>query len=264
MGWFQECVITEIKKDINSIENMITFSQIYVFKEQVLISWELSNDNDEHNIKKTTFNEIQQAEKLLPVGHILYRNLNNEEVHQIAQSITKLPVVINELPQTISKVGDNTLKIMDLESKLKHKYEPPPKKAAIRQLRNKGTKKVFEFRTTYIKYSESDNLLYHLVLPDYCYSDKDLVFCSEKGKTIIVTHERRQSITFILSPDSSNVELVVIFFCNSEDINKFTDLNLPRGYQKSHEAISIRPEQVDKDKSLKDTFIGQKIKQNLE
>ena len=173
---------------------------------------------------------------------------------------------VERLSQTMEGIVKETLRIIDFDKHLKFKYESDEKMEG-RLLQENGSRKAFEYRTSYGMYQdkESAKLIYHVILPDFCFSDRDLIFCSTEGQTMIVTRERRQSITFLLNHTPDPIELVVIFFCDNESTNRFNMIrNTARRQQKRHKAENITQEQIDFEISSGGEYaITKKVKENL-
>jgi hypothetical protein len=243
MTWAKECVITELIKDQNHPGGMVSNSQIYHFNKPVLITWEHGNVDEREDI-------------LLKSAAAEYLNrtadFTGSDVHDN---------YANALSQTVEELADKTLHIVNFRRNLDFQYNSF-KEFGVRPLPEAATKKIFEFRTIYSMYQESEKLVYHVILPEYCYSYRELIHCSEKGHTIITPREKKQSITLILNAPNA-FELVVIFFCDA-DGNKYNEVRRAQSFsQESHESSSFTKQEVDSDMTSEDSFILRKFNEGM-
>jgi hypothetical protein len=73
----------------------------------------------------------------------------------------------------------------------------------------------YRFEFSYRK--QGSDLLYHLVLPEYCYLDEDEIHKMKNEKATIFTHEKRQCITLAFTLGSEYLELSIGFIGPDED-----------------------------------------------
>jgi hypothetical protein len=101
----------------------------------------------------------------------------------------------------------------------------------------------FAFEYTYN--SRGVELLYHLVLPEYCYLDEDEVFKMKNEDATIFTHERRQCITLAYDEQQKNLHIYITF--TGPDKDKFNEIrNEPQPIIFTRSKLGVRKEGIER------------------
>lgn len=218
----RECTINEINRRPSHINSSSTSSQIFHFGEPVLIYWEHGDGDVARESEPIELN--QTVSDNLKFSSDFSRDLTTNETELLNHAMEEL--------------AERTLRVVDFRRHSEFKYISF-EKFEVRPVRESDGN-VFEFRTIYPMHQESGTLVFHVVLPEYCYTDPKLMFFSLEGHSIINTREKRQAITLLLTVPSV-FELVVIF-CWSSAVKFGNIKDSHRRYSNHHTGIEVKQE----------------------
>jgi hypothetical protein len=156
---------------------------------------------------------------------------------------TELPT--DSSTQIFQSLGEGTL-LVKLEESLEpfRTYEP----SCIREIRSGifKRKKGFEFK--YVYTAKTPSLLYHVVLPEFCYCDENSLSQQENVSVKSLSIDKRQSVTWINVENewkNRNFELRFIFYSPNEKEFKKRQEKIPRKIVVPPEGKSIYKEVKD-------------------
>jgi hypothetical protein len=135
-------------------------------------------------------------------------------------------------------------------------YNPDPPERKF----NKGVYSAFEFRGNWSNIHIQHELVYHVILPEGCFCDPQIVhnYKENTGLAVIYKHEnpRRQTITWQIprKNETCNIDVIIIFFDNS---NKFDSQPL---YDKPNPVKDLLNEPIDYENKL----LSRILEDNLE
>ena len=128
--------------------------------------------------------------------------------------------------QVFKSLGEGTLLV-------KHKFIEPNESYAVscvKEIRSGliKSKKGFEFKYSYSPRKESEAVLYHVVLPEFCYCDENSIERNENVHVKSLGINKRQSITWVMFKPFRNLVQKFIFYGPNETEFKKRQQKIPR------------------------------------